>query len=259
MYTFYKLCCSFLLILLIPASGWSNDPGRETKPQQESTSGKSHYKQNRGSAYHHTFGVDFGLNNYLQDQEIPVIDDYTVKPWGSWYVALNSIHSVRLLGPLHFDLSGGVSWYNFKFEDPSVRIFKNDQDVTFEPVINPEWDPVKSKLTATYLNISAVPTLYFGNHSHGDWPFDGNGGFRLGLGAYAGYKIDSYSKFVYEINGEREKDRIRSSYFVNNWRYGARFRIGFDDFDFFVNYDISTLFVQDRGPELNAISFGLTF
>jgi len=35
--------------------------------------------------------------------------------------------------------------------------------------------------------------------------------------------------------------------------------LGYGEVDIFVNYDISTLFAENRGPELNAITFGLSF
>jgi hypothetical protein len=84
-------------------------------------------------------------------------------------------------------------------------------------------------------------------------------GFRIGLGPYVGYRIDSYSKHVYYSNGDKEKDQDRSSYYLNNFRYGARFQIGYRGTDLFVNYDMNDLYVENRGPKLNALSFGVIF
>jgi hypothetical protein len=89
-----------------------------------------------------------------------------------------------------------------------------------------------------------------GNHSSG---------FRLGVGPYAGYRIGSYSKQVYKDNGQTRQDYHSENFYLNNIRYGIRVQLGFNDIDFFFNYDLNNLFVDTKGPKLNAISFGVTF
>jgi len=110
------------------------------------------------------------------------------------------------------------------------------------------------------LNISLIPLLDFGDHSRKPRMWDGYGSeFRIGIGPYAGYKIGSKSKLVYKDGGDREKDKHRDSFYLNDLRYGARLQLGFRSTDFFFNYDFNELFKKDRGPELNAISFGVIF
>jgi hypothetical protein len=47
--------------------------------------------------------------------------------------------------------------------------------------------------------------------------------------------------------------------YANNFRYGGRVEIGIADFNMFFNYDLNDVFESGKGPELNAISFGLIF
>ena len=218
---------------------------------------KKDRKRSRGTK--HSIDFDIGINNYLEDGNFP--DDqnqpYTVKPFGSWYVSINSVYRTRIVGPLIVKWGGGVDWYNFKFEDPSIRIFKGSNSVIFLPEPSAVV-PKKSKLTAAYVNMRFVPTLDFGSRTGKKW-WDNNGGFSLGVGGYAAYRIDSYSKFVFEDGGDRSRDREKSNFFLNNWRYGVRVELGIDDFDFFANYDISELFSEGNGPRLNAFTFGIRF
>jgi len=74
-----------------------------------------------------------------------------------------------------------------------------------------------------------------------------------------GYRIASKTKLVYEENGEREKEKDRDNFYLNNLRYGLRIQIGVRSTDLFVNYDMNELFAKDKGPKLNAVSFGLIF
>lgn len=83
--------------------------------------------------------------------------------------------------------------------------------------------------------------------------------FRIGLGPYAGYRIDSYTKLQYKEEGEKRRERNHDPFYLNNIRYGLRFQIGFRDTDLFFNYDMNELFASGKGPKLNAFSFGITF
>jgi len=209
-----------------------------------------------------TFNLDLGTNNYLSDGKFPDEnnDPYTVRPWGSWYVALTSTQRTRLSRILFLEWSGGVSWYNFKFQNERTIIVKDDNGLTFPE--NPrDLDYDKSKLTVGYINVAFVPVLDFGGSSRKGMIFDGrhNDAFRIGIGPYAGYRFTSYTKQVYKEDGDKEKERNRDNFYLNNVRYGLRLQFGIEDVDFFFNYDLNDLFVEGRGPQLNAFSFGITF
>jgi hypothetical protein len=90
------------------------------------------------------------------------------------------------------------------------------------------------------------------------WDGYGNS-FRIGAGPYVGYRIASRSKLVYSEDGDVEKEKDRDSFYLNNLRYGARLQLGFRSTDLFFNYDLNELFVEGKGPKLNAFSFGIIF
>lgn len=178
-------------------------------------------KKNRGTS--HDLNFDFGINNYLQNGKSPedTNEVYSAKPWGSWVFAINGVNRTHIAGPLYLQWGGGVNWYNFKFHDETLRVSKDNTGVVFTNETRVDIDPIKSKLTSTYLNVSILPVLRFGDNSRNwdnDWCFDHNKGrgFRIGVGGYAGYKINSYNKFVYEDNGDKRKEKNRDSYYLNN-------------------------------------------
>lgn len=216
-----------------------------------------------GRRTHHSFNFDLGTNNFLTpDQGFPNQNNevYSVRPWGSWAVAINSVERTRLARKFFLEWGVGVNWYNFKFEDDKLRIGKDANGVMFAQDQR-DLDFIKSKLTTTYLNVFLVPVLDFGGRSRKAMIFDGGygGSFRIGVGPYAGYRIDSYSKIVYEDGRDRGRDRDHDSFYLNNFRYGLRLQLGFRATDMFFSYDMNELFATDKGPKLNAISFGLTF
>jgi len=199
-----------------------------------------------------SFYVDLGLNNYMAGDQFPSGTDlHAVRPWGSWYIAGNSVHRTRLGRHAYVELGLGVSWYSFKFQEDNVTLSKEQEGVVFA-VDTREVDFIKSKLSATFINASLVPVLDFGRNvvkGKGD-------GFRFGIGPYVGYRISSKTKLVYEIDDDRTREKNRDNFHLNNLRYGLRMQLGVRTTDIFVNYDLNDLFATGKGPKLNAVSFG---
>lgn len=206
----------------------------------------------------HAFDIDLGLNSYLEDGKFPDEQGqpYAIRPWGSWNIGLTSVLRTRFTRNFYTQWGLGVSWHNFKFENDNTLVVRDDNGITFEEDFR-DVSFVKSKLGVTYLNVSAIPTLTFGGTHYGRKGRSYNNGFRIGAGPYAGYRIGSSTKLVFEENGDRHRERNRDNFYLNNLRYGVRLQIGIRSADFFFNYDMNELFASGKGPKLNAFSFGI--
>ncbi|HMG88526.1 MAG TPA: hypothetical protein VK589_00650 [Chryseolinea sp.] len=218
------------------------------------------YNGNRWGRTWQSFNFDFGTNNYLSDGKFPNSNDelYSVRPWGSWYIGLASIQRTRLAKKFFLEWGIGVNWYNFKFEEDNVLIQKDDNGTHFVEDMR-DVSYKKSKLTASFLTASLIPVVDFGDNSRKARIWDGyHNSFRVGLGPYIGYRIESHSKLVYK-DDEKEKDKEHDSFYLNNIRWGLRLQLGYRSTDLFFNYDINELFVEGKGPSLNAFSFGVIF
>lgn len=226
-------------------------------------------KRFSGSKTSFVSALDFGINNYLENGKYPDANNeqYTVRPWGSWYVAIMPTWQTHISGKFALDYGAGISWYNFKFQDPRTRLVKGEDGVVFE-----QWDvelqASKSKLTVVHLNAHFVPMFDFGYRTTTKTYDDGfvqkktrfrRNGFRIGAGAYVGTRIGSWQKLVWRSTGHKSKLREKDNFYLSNLRYGARFVLGYGEVDIFVNYDLSTIFADNRGPELNGITFGFSF
>lgn len=201
----------------------------------------SDYKDHKHSNFSTNFlEPEVGINIWPLDKGAP-----EVKPWGSWYVALNTTGTWKPSKNFHLKSALGVNWYNFKFEDTDIIAVKTPDGIEFQ-----EFDEgvgTKSKISASYANVTLVPTIRTN---------DGN--FRVGLGGYAGLRIGGRGKFVYDdAEGEENKLFEKSNMYVDNVRYGLRSEIGIGDLTLFFNYDLNDLFEPGKGPELQAMSFGI--
>lgn len=210
----------------------------------------------------HSLNFDIGMNNYLSDGKFPDNNDelYSVRPWGSWYFGINSIQHTRVGGKFFLEWGLGIHWYSFKYERDNIVMAKTEDGVIFsEDVQDVEY--IKSKLSASYINASLIPVLDFGGRGKKVRFWDSYGSnFRIGIGPYVAYRIDSHSKLVYS-DDNKEKDKNNSNFYLNNFRYGLRLQLGIRSTDIFVNYDLSELYSTDKplNPKLNAFSFGLIF
>ena len=215
----------------------------------------------KGRRTHHSFNVELGLNNYLENGKFPDQNNsqYTLRPLGSWSVALNSIQRTRMGEHIFLEWGGGVSWHNFKFQDDRTNVSKGSNGVEFAQDTR-DFDFRKSKLSVTYLNASIVPMFSAANHSStfGFKRKQEERSFRFGVGPYAGYRIDSFSKLSYKEDGDKRSDKNKDNVYLNNFRYGVRLQLGFRDTDLFFGYDLNSLFSKGKGPELHAFSFGVT-
>ncbi|MEM7552359.1 MAG: hypothetical protein AAF363_21925 [Bacteroidota bacterium] len=216
-------------------------------------------KKRRWRSRRTTSGLNFdlGLNNYLEDGQFPTGEPYEIKPWGSWFFAINHVWNSPITKTLSLEWGAGFNFYAFKLDNSDFQIIEGEDQVEFVEL--PEINTIKSKLGTSYFNITAVPVFDFGRNrrSKFSWRRSSGDGFRIGVGGYAGYRLGGRSKLVFREDGDRERSRIRDSFFLENWRYGVRGQIGYRDVDFFINYDFNDLFESGRGPQLNAISFGI--
>ena len=208
----------------------------------------------------HSFNVDIGLGNFLEDGKFPDEEGepYAVRPWGSWYFGLSSVQRTRFTDKFYLEWALGVSWYDFKFLNNNTVVVKDDSGVSFEEDYN-DVSFVKSRMEVTYLHASAVPMFSFGKQHGGRKWRNYNTGFRIGAGPYVGYRVGSSTKQVYKEDGDKQKIKNKDNFYLNNVRYGVRLQVGFRSADFFINYDINELFATGKGPKLNAFSFGITF
>jgi hypothetical protein len=211
--------------------------------------------------------LEFGMNNYLENGDFPDANGapYAVRPWGSWYLGLGWNRANYLSKSFLLEWGANFTWYSFKLEDNQIIITKGVDMVEFNPLPS-EYDGKKSKLTASFVNVSLVPMFDFSGNRRKVKSLESGSvkienykkqGFKIGIGAYAGYRLGSHSKIKFKEGSDTDKDKEHSSFYLENFRYGLRARVGIQSLDLFFNYDLNDLFEAGRGPELNAFSFGI--
>lgn len=205
------------------------------------------------------FGVktDFliGLNTLITQTETAPYnsDSYALRPIGSRFFGISFGQRPTLVKgknarlSLHYALE--VNWNNFMFDNKvTVRrgaSLQMPERIEFAP-IQEQID--KSKLTIANLQLPVVPRITFYNTN-------GRRAGHIGLGGFVGYRIDSYTAIKY---GRRNKVRDHDSFFQNDLRYGLMAHLGIGKTGFFVKYDLNPIFKTGQGPDVRALSFGIS-
>ena len=140
----------------------------------------------------------------------------------------------------------GLEWDNYFFTNntrltsDSARIYGFHDSIKFD----------KTKLRLSYLNLPIL--LQFNTNA------DPKKAFHISVGVIISYNLGAKTKMVYEINDQKYKDKVAGDYHINPLRYGLTARVGYGNFKVFANYNLSTLFVKDEGPELYPFSVGIS-
>jgi len=201
----------------------------------------------------HWSGVEFGFNNYLTS------DHSSVMPADINYMTLHSSKSnnfninfaqLSLGFARHFGIVTGLGiiWNNYRFDGnnnitttPSVGVIE---------VLDPGSPLEKSKFTTVYLTFPVMLELQIPADNHH---------LNIGAGIIGATKLGAHTKMKFE-NGDKVKSNDDLS--LNQFRYGATARIGYENFQIYGTYYMTPLFRTGKGPggnDLYPFEIGLAF
>ncbi len=85
---------------------------------------------------------------------------------------------------------------------------------------------------------------------------NGKESFTIGGGGFIGYRLGSHTKIKYQSEGNTYKDKERGTYNLEDMQYGVNFVLGYKWLSLFGKYNLNDLFKDNRGPNMNVVSFG---
>lgn len=140
----------------------------------------------------------------------------------------------------------GVTWNSYHFEN-NIAITTND-DLTIA-TLDTVTDNSKYKLRATYLELPLLVGTKIGN---------GNNPLGIQLGVIGGLRIGSIIKQKYELGGVKHTTKIKDDFNLNPFKLDVVARISIGDIGIFAKYSTTTLFEDNKGPELYPFAVGIT-
>ncbi|MFO7977479.1 MAG: head GIN domain-containing protein, partial [Bacteroidales bacterium] len=199
-------------------------------------------------------GFEMGINGYLnadRSLELADADDYMdLRYEKSVAVNINMFQqSFNLISNNLGLVTGiGLSWNNYRFADDITITPEPDGIEPLQP--NEEYNYRKSKLTLLYLNLPLM--MEFQTQSPRS-----NQQFHLAGGIITGIRLRSHTKQVYNLDGKKNKDKNFDDFHLRPFRFDATARIGWGKVNLFANYSLTSLFRDDKGPELYPFTVGI--
>ena len=146
----------------------------------------------------------------------------------------------------------GISFNDYTFSDP-YTIRKQADNGMIIPVnlrtFYPMEDVKKSKLHVNYLTAPLMLEVKTPLRM-------GSSRLYLAGGVIGGLYLGSHTKYKF-YKGEKEKSK--SNFHINQWKYDLTGRIGFGDFCVFANWTMTSLFKDGKGPEIYPFMIGFSF
>lgn len=202
----------------------------------------------------HWAGFYMGINGYLTaDNSIDLPQEYSfldLRYEKSINVHLNIFEQNFPLISNKFGLVTGlgIEWNNYRF-DSDVKLDGSQDEITTTNI--PEGvRSTKSKLNVRYLNVPLI--LEYQTNSKNN-----TNSFHIGAGVVGGLRIGSHIKNIYEGGGKR-KDKVRDDFHLSPLKADAILKLGWGKLNLYGTYSLTSLFRENRGPELYPFSVGIT-
>jgi len=210
-------------------------------------------KPKKNRRVHTGFTIDLGFNTLLNTKD-NMLDVVGIKPWGSRFVSLNYDIDTRVGGkksPFYIHSGFNFAFNNYMFDRNYVLIDREIAGSPYSELVKDERQLDKSKLATSTVNIPLMAVFKFKNEK-------GKDGFKIGAGGFAGYRLGAHTKIKYQSEGDTKKDKDQGNYNLEDFQYGLKFTIGYGGWDLFANYNLNELFKDNRGPQANTLSFGIS-
>ncbi|PLW99671.1 MAG: hypothetical protein C0594_16815, partial [Marinilabiliales bacterium] len=166
----------------------------------------------------------------------------------SWGISINPIEQNFNIYNEQIGLVTGLGFEfnNYKF-DNNIVLVDDPAGVTY--FLDTVRQFSKNKLTTIYLNIPLILEAQI--------PV-GDDEIHIGAGIIGGVKIGSHTKYIYENNGNKMKNKQFEDFNLNSFRYGVTARVGYKGINLFANMNLSSMFEDNKGPELFPVMIGFS-
>ena len=138
----------------------------------------------------------------------------------------------------NYMLSGNDKWVNVNSHTFVVR--ETDPTRQYE----------KSKLATSSVNLPLMLQVRLRDKHYKPT-------FTFGAGGFVGYRLLTWSKLKYTLDGETKKDKDYNPYNMQDLQYGLQGTLGFGSLTLFAKYNLSKLFKAGQGPDTQVLSFGI--
>jgi hypothetical protein len=203
------------------------------------------------------FVLAYGLNNVVTNKSIEKSDFYNLKStFAEWGFTKNT-RIFKNHNLLHLKYGFSVMYNSLRPTDNRYFVAAPNKQTALDLYPN---ELEKSR----FKNVYAVAPLHVefdfsdnksANNKSG---FSTHKGFRLGVGGYAGYRVKTKQKLVYNVADDAIQIKNKGDFNAENFIYGASTYLAYKETSLYLKYDLNPLF-KNNPVQQNNISLGVRF
>jgi len=210
-------------------------------------------KRENNQRWNHYAGVDLGINGLLSSKNSVDLPDgakfMDLDYSRSVSISLNFFEKYIPIAHEKFGISTGLGFEFNKYAlDRDYTIYTN-KDTTFgfqDSTRVLEKNLFKSEV----LNWPVMLETNLGK--------DAKHSFHLAVGGMLSYRLGAKTKQIFKQDGEEFKVKNRNDFNTNPFLFSLVARVGYGDFTIFANYSLTSMFENDKGPELYPFTIGVS-
>lgn len=221
---------------------------KKQNTREEFYSTKHNYKRFKG----HFSGVDIGFNSYVtSDGSLSLPEEYQyldLNQGKSVGVSVNFLqYSIGLQrrGNIGLVTGLGMEFNNYRFDSQNLLLKDKNGNLSYETT---DRNVRKNKLATVYFNMPLLLEFQIPTYRN-------RSPIYFSAGGIGGVRLKSHTKVVYNEGGKK-KEKDRSDYNLSTFRYGVMARMGYRAINLYGSYYFSSLFEENKGPELYPVSVG---
>lgn len=217
--------------------------------EDEDTGREKDKKRKRKNVDVDFLNLDLGMNFLTHDMDFNLPAEMSVldtKPLNSTHFGMHFLRTRLNLIKHHVNLVTAITLDNNRYAFRENIVLQPNMDTL--TIVQDTINYRKNKLISWY---GQIPLLLNFQTS----PGNAKKNFHLSVGGYAGLLISAKTKRKSEEGGKINKS---DDYNLNRFRYGATARIGYRNVELYCNYNLSSMFVEDQGPEIMPVTFGIS-
>jgi len=214
-------------------------------------------KRNRSTTTQFVFAM--GVNNVLVDNQLSSLDNSNYKFWKSHFYELGWTWKTRFdkqASKLYLKYGVSFLWNNLRALDNKFHVVNgNTTDLVVHQNVL-----IESRLRHVQMTFPV----------HIEWDFSKNGEYsdgykrdrtnrsiRLGIGAFAGFKLGTRQYLEFDdATGTRVEELQKASFNTNTLNYGISAYLAWRSTGVYVKYDLNPLF---KDTEIRNLSMGIRF
>jgi hypothetical protein len=204
------------------------------------------------NTFHHWAGIELGINGLMHngfDLSPPAGWPELELNYGrsfNWRVNIFEKDFNLYQEKINLITGLGFEWSNYGL----IGSYSFTPDVNKLTLVPTTINYRKNRLQSIWIDVPALLEFNTSNNT--------SKSLHLAFGVVGGYRLGGNLKQVYYVNDKKYRNKVRDDFNLNDYKVSATARLGYGNYTFFGEYNLTGMFKNGQGPFINPITIGVS-